>query len=291
MRNLRFHTPFVAAVALILAGAFSLAIADQVVYFTNGKAMMVKKVEQGDEITILEIEGGGRLGVPTAQILRIEEYAVSKPDKARPPAPPPTRAATRTPPAPPGGTGAQASGATTPPSAAVTEPANLVADAPAVVPGAPGDTTEGLAARRDAAQQPGAADQGAPAATVPPSSQVAGRPGGAAAAASALAAQQSMAAKLQQERQRAGQLNNPRGRTRPRGGFSGNVLMGGQPPPRPGQGTARDSAVQTNAREEAEIIRAAPNRSRGKAGAKGKNPPPPEPKKDGKPKDPPSESN
>ena len=67
-------------VALALCGAITLSLADQVVYFSNGKGMMVKKViDEGDGITILELEGGGRIGVPTAQIVKIEEYAVSKP--------------------------------------------------------------------------------------------------------------------------------------------------------------------------------------------------------------------
>jgi hypothetical protein len=53
------------------------AAADQVVYFVNGKAITVKKVEKGDRLTILEIDGGGRIGVPTAQIDRIEELQLS----------------------------------------------------------------------------------------------------------------------------------------------------------------------------------------------------------------------
>jgi hypothetical protein len=291
MRNLRVHTPFVAAVVLILAGAFSLAIADQVVYFTNGKAMMVKKIEEGDGITILEIEGGGRIGVPTAQILRIEEYAVSRPNNARPPAAPQSRTAARTPPASPGGTSPQGAGAAAAGSAAVNQPANLVADAPTVVPGVNGAAAEGLAAPRDVAQRPGAAAQGAGTGAPPPSPQVAGRAGRAATAATALAAQQSMAAKMQQ--QRSGRLNNPRGRNnRPRGGLSGSVLMGGPPPGRPGQGAVeRGTTVPANAREE-EIIQAKPNnRSRGKGSASEKTPPPPKPEKDGKPEEPPSESN
>ncbi len=63
--------------AIVLCGALTFAVADQVVYFTNGKAIMVKKVEQQGDITILEIDGGGRLGVPTSQIERIEQYSVS----------------------------------------------------------------------------------------------------------------------------------------------------------------------------------------------------------------------
>lgn len=292
MRNLRLHTPFVAAVVLILAGAFSLAIADQVVYFTNGKAMMVKKVEEGDGITILEIEGGGRIGVPTAQILRIEEYAVSKPNKARPPAAQQSRTAARTPPAAPGGAGPQGAGAAAAGSAAVSEPANLVADAPSVVPGVNGAAAEGLAAPRDVAARPGAAAQGAGDGTPPPPPQLAGRPGSGVSAAAALAAQQSMAAKMQQQ-QRSGRLNNPRGRNnRPRGGLSGNVLMGGPPPSRPGQGAVqRGTTVPANAREE-EIVQAKPNhRSRGKGGASGKTPPPPKPDKGEKPQETPPESN
>ena len=51
--------------------------ADQIVYFVNGKAMTVKAVEKGERFTTLEMEGGGRIGVPTDQIVRIEEYQVS----------------------------------------------------------------------------------------------------------------------------------------------------------------------------------------------------------------------
>ncbi len=72
-----------------------LAFADQVVYFVNGKAIMVKSVEKGDRITTLEMEGGGRIGVPTEQIARIEEYQISAPSAV---AAPPVAAAA--PPAP-----------------------------------------------------------------------------------------------------------------------------------------------------------------------------------------------
>lgn len=58
------------------------ARADQVVYFVNGKAMTVKNVERGDRVTILEIEGGGRIGVPSVQIDRIEELQLSAPGAA-----------------------------------------------------------------------------------------------------------------------------------------------------------------------------------------------------------------
>jgi len=70
------------AAMLIGANGASLLFADQVVYFVNGKAMTVKKVEKGDRITILEIEGGGRIGVPTPQIDRIDELEVSQPAPA-----------------------------------------------------------------------------------------------------------------------------------------------------------------------------------------------------------------
>jgi hypothetical protein len=71
----RFAPPLFLAYLLVSP----LAFADQVVYFVNGKAMMVKSVEKGDRITTLEMEGGGRIGVPTEQIARIEEYQVSGP--------------------------------------------------------------------------------------------------------------------------------------------------------------------------------------------------------------------
>ena len=77
----------------LLAAPLALALgapvhADQVVYFSNGKAIMVKSVEKGEKFTVLEMDGGGRIGVPTDQIVRIEEYAISAPS-APPAAPPP----------------------------------------------------------------------------------------------------------------------------------------------------------------------------------------------------------
>ncbi len=67
-----------ATAIFIGASDASMLFADQVVYFVNGKAMTVKKVEKGDRVTILEIEGGGRIGVPTLQIDRIDELEVSQ---------------------------------------------------------------------------------------------------------------------------------------------------------------------------------------------------------------------
>jgi hypothetical protein len=64
------------AAAVAFAGVPA-AFADQVVYFQNGKAIMVKSVEKGDKLTILEMEGGGKIGVPSAQIVRIEDYVVT----------------------------------------------------------------------------------------------------------------------------------------------------------------------------------------------------------------------
>ncbi len=66
--------PFVAA---LLCAGVPCSFADQVVYFVNGKAIMVKSIEKGEKFSILEMEGGGRIGVPTDQIERIEEYRVS----------------------------------------------------------------------------------------------------------------------------------------------------------------------------------------------------------------------
>lgn len=65
------------------------AAADQIVYFVNGKAITVKSIEKGPKITVLEVEGGGRIGVPTEQIERIEELQTSSP-AAAPVAPPVT---------------------------------------------------------------------------------------------------------------------------------------------------------------------------------------------------------
>ncbi len=60
------------AVLLSLAGTASLR-ADQVVYFVKGKAIVVKSVEKGPKFTVLELEGGGKVGVPTEQIERIDD--------------------------------------------------------------------------------------------------------------------------------------------------------------------------------------------------------------------------
>ena len=90
-RSLRASSLFLAG---CLCAASTLARADQVVYFLNGKAITVTKVEKGDKITILEIEGGGRIGIPTVQIDRIEDLALS------PAAPPPTQVTAIIPPQP-----------------------------------------------------------------------------------------------------------------------------------------------------------------------------------------------
>ncbi len=64
---------------VLLCAAVPLSFADQVVYFVNGKAIMVKSVEKGEKFTILEMEGGGKVGVPTDQISKIEDFAVTAP--------------------------------------------------------------------------------------------------------------------------------------------------------------------------------------------------------------------
>ncbi len=66
-------------IASILFSGASLTFADQVVYFVNGKAIIVKSLEKGGKFTVLEMEGGGRIGVPTDQIAKIEDYVVSAP--------------------------------------------------------------------------------------------------------------------------------------------------------------------------------------------------------------------
>ena len=89
MRPNRLRLTLLAAPLALVLGAP--VRADQVVYFTNGKAIMVKSIEKGEKFTVLEMDGGGRIGVPTDQIARIEEYAVSAP--AAPQAAPPPVAA------------------------------------------------------------------------------------------------------------------------------------------------------------------------------------------------------
>src|SRR5262245_62656518 len=69
------HLPVAAA---LLCASLAPSFADQIVYFVNGKAITVKSVEKGDKFTVLEMEGGGRVGVPTDQIVRIEDYVVAE---------------------------------------------------------------------------------------------------------------------------------------------------------------------------------------------------------------------
>lgn len=69
-----------AAIAILIAAALlSPASADQIVYFVNGKAITVKSVEKGPKITVLEVEGGGRIGVPSEQIEKIEDLQPASP--------------------------------------------------------------------------------------------------------------------------------------------------------------------------------------------------------------------
>src|SRR6266850_2195356 len=87
------HSRHLPLVALLLCAGIPTTFADQVVYFVNGKAIMVKSVEKGEKFTILEMDGGGRIGVPTDQISKIEDFAVSDPVAAQAPAAPPQVAA------------------------------------------------------------------------------------------------------------------------------------------------------------------------------------------------------
>jgi hypothetical protein len=118
----------VALCFLLAAAAASFPVmADQVVYFVNGKAMTVKTIEKGPKITVLEVEGGGRIGVPTLQIDRIEDLNVSPP-----PATVPVTAIIQQQPAPQ---------QTAPAQVAVATPAGQAAagpQAPAAGPGAGG---------------------------------------------------------------------------------------------------------------------------------------------------------
>jgi hypothetical protein len=78
--NRSCRAPYLLAGLLLLVLApVSIVQADQVVYFVNGKAMTVKSVDRQAKLTFLEMDGGGRIGVPTEQIARIEEYQVSPP--------------------------------------------------------------------------------------------------------------------------------------------------------------------------------------------------------------------
>jgi len=126
------------APALVMIAGLALATpaaADQVVYFVNGKAMTVKMVEKGDRITILEVEGGGRIGIPSEQIARIEELLLSNPAPAVPAPPPPIL--------PAGGIGPQAqSAATTSATPGVAPPPTTAAAGVAVGPMIGGKATQ-----------------------------------------------------------------------------------------------------------------------------------------------------
>jgi hypothetical protein len=88
--QIEFLLPSTALLALFVTAVP--ARADQVVYFVNGKAMTVKSVERGDRVTILEIEGGGRIGVPSVQIDRVEDLQLTAPAAAAAVVPPPAPA-------------------------------------------------------------------------------------------------------------------------------------------------------------------------------------------------------
>jgi hypothetical protein len=156
------------AASLIGASGASMLFADQVVYFVNGKAMTVKKVEKGDRVTILEVEGGGRIGVPTLQIDRIDELEVAQ---AAPAVAIPAPAASQPPTAVP---------AVTPPPAAVPPATSASNTAPGMAPatgpmigGKPTGTGNNLAGP----QPPAAGAQGPDGALLPPSPQKAISPG------------------------------------------------------------------------------------------------------------------
>ncbi|OLC54490.1 MAG: hypothetical protein AUH92_03915 [Acidobacteria bacterium 13_1_40CM_4_69_4] len=142
MRSRRFHAPLF--VMLAACAAAPSAFADQVVYFVNGKAIMVKSVEKGDKFTVLEMDGGGRMGVPTDQIVKIEEYVVSAPGAPQPAAPVAAVVAPAQPPAP-GGAGIQsvvAQPAAVPAGAQAGSPSNVPFAGPAVPgPGVGGRST------------------------------------------------------------------------------------------------------------------------------------------------------
>ena len=99
------HSRHLPLVALLLCAGIPTTFADQVVYFVNGKAIMVKSVEKGEKFTILEMDGGGRIGVPTDQISKIEDFAISEPAPAQAPAASPQVVSAVVPPLParPGG--------------------------------------------------------------------------------------------------------------------------------------------------------------------------------------------
>ena len=152
------------AVAAFAASGVA-ARADQIVYFTNGKAITVKKVEKGDRLTILEIEGGGRIGIPTVQIDRIEEHVLSAaaPAVTIPailPAPQPAPTTNTPPPAPAAPSAAMPAGPGTGGHVAPNTPANG-AQPLALGTDSPEETVKPQAAARPAGQAPTGAPAGA----------------------------------------------------------------------------------------------------------------------------------
>jgi hypothetical protein len=134
------------------------AFADQVVYFVNGKAIMVKSVEKGEKFTILEMDGGGKMGVPTDQIARIEDFQVSAPTPAPAAvlqaAPPPALA-----PSSPGAVVAAPTGPAVSPSPASARaiPPNMISPPMASAPGA---ASQNIAAQNQPATTPAAPPPG-----------------------------------------------------------------------------------------------------------------------------------
>jgi hypothetical protein len=239
--------------ASALAAAFAVvpASADQVVYFINGKALTVKSVERGDKVTILEIDGGGRIGVPTMQIDRVEELQLSAPAAIAPAVAPAVAlpSATAPPPAPGGVQPASnpqpnAAGAVAPVAPAVASPTAP----PVTSPAAPAPASQAAPANRGTTGLPGAPfteeqlEGGPPQQVLPPSynpasargAQYGGQPGG-------------MAGGPRFNNNASGAIgrpDSPRGRFNARLGGPGRVRPPMTPPPAGTSGQGQPPANQ-----------------------------------------------
>jgi hypothetical protein len=65
--------------SLIMLFLSTMAFAEQVVYFEDGRALVVESMEQEDQFVILKLEGGSSISVPHTRIASIEDHVVSAP--------------------------------------------------------------------------------------------------------------------------------------------------------------------------------------------------------------------
>lgn len=71
--------------ALLAVSACGAAQAAQVVYFADGRTMIVERVERQDEMVVLFLEGGGSIAVPVHRVTNWSELSVATERKAEAP--------------------------------------------------------------------------------------------------------------------------------------------------------------------------------------------------------------